>query len=116
MITASAGKGSFKRMTDSEMRARREKGLCYKCDEKFSPGHRCKKKELQALMVTVIQEEENGGNHAETEIDESLDLANMEDGGEGIREEPLTKIAALSLNSLAGLGSPKTRRLSYGGR
>ncbi|KAL5552261.1 hypothetical protein UlMin_002437 [Ulmus minor] len=27
------------------------KGLCYRCDEKFSPGHKCKNRQLQILLV-----------------------------------------------------------------
>ena len=45
----------FKRMSDVEMHMRREKGLCYRCDEKYSIGHRCK---LQELQVVVCREEE----------------------------------------------------------
>ena len=40
----------IKRLTESELQARREKGLCFKCEEKFSPGHRCKK-QLRVLLV-----------------------------------------------------------------
>ena len=32
----------FKRMSDAELQLKREKGLCYRCDEKNSIGHRCK--------------------------------------------------------------------------
>ena len=31
----------FKRLSATEIRQRREKGLCYYCDEKYSPTHRC---------------------------------------------------------------------------
>jgi len=31
----------IKHLFEAEMRARREKGLCYNCDEKFTRGHRC---------------------------------------------------------------------------
>lgn len=31
------------------MQIRREKGLCYNCDEKFHVGHKCKAKQL--LMI-----------------------------------------------------------------
>ncbi|KAH9669753.1 hypothetical protein KPL70_021924 [Citrus sinensis] len=31
----------FRRITGQETKARREKGLCYYCDEKYMPGHRC---------------------------------------------------------------------------
>ena len=30
---------------------KRAKGLCYRCNEKFAPGHRCKQRELQVFMV-----------------------------------------------------------------
>ncbi|KAG8069340.1 hypothetical protein GUJ93_ZPchr0005g15330 [Zizania palustris] len=37
--------GRFQRHTlmPEEMQTRREASLCYNCDEKFSPGHRCKR-------------------------------------------------------------------------
>ena len=31
-----------RRISNQEARERRDKGLCYYCDEKFVPGHRCK--------------------------------------------------------------------------
>jgi hypothetical protein len=34
---------SFRRITNQEARERREKGLCYYCDEKFILGHRCER-------------------------------------------------------------------------
>ncbi|XP_031254518.1 uncharacterized protein LOC116112528 [Pistacia vera] len=32
---------AVKHLTFEEMRAKREKNLCFNCDEKFTPGHRC---------------------------------------------------------------------------
>ncbi|PON81445.1 hypothetical protein TorRG33x02_227960 [Trema orientale] len=40
-----------KRLTDSELQARKTKGSCFRCDGKYSAGHRCKNKALQVLMV-----------------------------------------------------------------
>jgi hypothetical protein len=37
---------SFHRITNQEARERREKGLCYYCDERFVPGHRCQRPQL----------------------------------------------------------------------
>jgi len=34
------------RISTQEARERREKGLCYYCDEKFIPGHRCQRPQL----------------------------------------------------------------------
>lgn len=36
--------GPFKRLTEAELAEKRSKGLCFKCDEKFVPGHRCPSK------------------------------------------------------------------------
>ncbi|OMO55704.1 reverse transcriptase [Corchorus capsularis] len=38
----SAGRFPIRRLTATEMQARRSKGLCFNCDEQFKPGHRCK--------------------------------------------------------------------------
>lgn len=45
------GENTFRRWTDSELQARCDKGLCYRCDEPFSKGHRCKNKELHLYLV-----------------------------------------------------------------
>ena len=34
---------TFKKLTPTELKERRDKGLCFNCDEKFAPGHQCKK-------------------------------------------------------------------------
>ncbi|XP_062092349.1 uncharacterized protein LOC133798158 [Humulus lupulus] len=36
----------IKRLTPSEMRDKRERGLCFTCDEKYSFGHKCKNRVL----------------------------------------------------------------------
>jgi len=42
---------NVKTITPAEMQLRREKGLCYTCDEKFTPTHRCPKKQYLLLHV-----------------------------------------------------------------
>lgn len=39
----------IRRITPSQMQERREKGLCYHCDEKYKPGHKCNKPKLYLL-------------------------------------------------------------------
>jgi len=46
----------IKHLTEAEMRARREKGLCYNCDEKFTRGHRCIEQKLYLLDVDSLPE------------------------------------------------------------
>jgi len=45
----------FKRLTLEELAARREKGLWFHCDEKFSRGHKC----ASSLFLLVIEDEDN---------------------------------------------------------
>lgn len=47
----------LRRLTAAEMAERREKGLCFNCDEKFSTGHRCQR--LFYLEVIDDVEEED---------------------------------------------------------
>ncbi|KAI3716153.1 hypothetical protein L6452_23281 [Arctium lappa] len=80
----------FRKLSDKELQLRRAQGLCYRCDEKYSPGHHCKKKELS---VMVVQEEEGSEDHTElTNMDQKMDVA-------------------VSLNSVIGFVTPKTMKL-----
>ncbi|GKF13938.1 hypothetical protein Tco_0055400, partial [Tanacetum coccineum] len=45
--------------SESEMAEKRSKGLCFKCDEKYGPGHQCKSKSLQVLWVDDSDAREN---------------------------------------------------------
>nr|TKS13846.1 hypothetical protein D5086_0000049220 [Populus alba] len=63
---------SFRRITNQEARERREKGLCYYCDEKFIPGHRCERPQL--FMI-----EDTSHTILEESTDDSQDMLNSED-------------------------------------
>ncbi|KAL6566283.1 hypothetical protein OROGR_001898 [Orobanche gracilis] len=41
----------IRRLTPAEMHTRRLKGLCFNCDDKYSPGHKCKSPQFLALLV-----------------------------------------------------------------
>ncbi|KAA8536794.1 hypothetical protein F0562_029272 [Nyssa sinensis] len=55
----------FHRITNQEARERREKGLCYYCDEKYSLGHRCECPQLFMIEDAPHMEKENGENGEE---------------------------------------------------
>ena len=55
---------NFKRLTETKIQDKRAKGLCFRCNERFSPGHQCKDKSLQVLTVC---DKEEGGEEAEEE-------------------------------------------------
>ena len=86
----------IKRLTESELQSRKEKGLCFKCDEKFSPGHRCKK-ELRVLLVHEDKEEED--NQFDGRAIEEPSLVELKD------------VVELSLNSVVGLTTPGTMKI-----
>lgn len=82
-------------MTPKELQHKRERGLCFRCDEKWAIGHRCKQKELSVLLT---QEEED-------------ELEAGEEGLTVVTGEEQTLTPEVSLNSVVGLSSPKTLRL-----
>lgn len=42
----------FKRLSAAEAQLKREKVLCYRCNEKWQVGHRCKMRDLHVLSVS----------------------------------------------------------------
>ncbi|KAL1356594.1 hypothetical protein AAHE18_05G195900 [Arachis hypogaea] len=93
-----------RRLTAAEIKQRREKGLCYYCDEKYSVGHKCKSSFL--LLV--------GGE----EMDEILqgwqiEMTNPEGDsaslGTPIPEEGVVEI---SFNAMVGVYHPETIRIA----
>ncbi|CAA0806270.1 Unknown protein, partial [Striga hermonthica] len=77
-----------KRLSLEEMRHRREKGLCYKCGESFTPGHQCKR----LFLIDVIEEDEE----------------------EAYEDQPTQQVnedLEISVNAMAGLQGPRTIRL-----
>lgn len=43
--------GEIRRLSEKELQFKREKGLCYRCDDKWTVGHRCRCKELSVLLT-----------------------------------------------------------------
>uniref|UniRef100_A0A2N9H8H7 RNA-directed DNA polymerase n=1 Tax=Fagus sylvatica TaxID=28930 RepID=A0A2N9H8H7_FAGSY len=84
---------NFKKLSWGEMQARREKGLCYNCDEKFAPGHRCKTQQIYMLEV-VGEHESESDETAEEEANET------------------TLQPEISLHALTGADTPDTMRVS----
>lgn len=85
-------KPARKTLTSAEMAERRAKGLCYFCEDKFEPGHRCKGKRPQIYHIEVEEVEDEGDEF---------------DGGEGGNTEE----AMISLNALTGTIAFQTMRV-----
>ena len=50
-ITSTLRITSIRNFSEAKMDARREKGICYTCDEKFTQGHQCAEKNPYLLDV-----------------------------------------------------------------
>ncbi|PIN09089.1 hypothetical protein CDL12_18329 [Handroanthus impetiginosus] len=100
-LTDKGGPVKARRLTPQEMGERRAKGLCFNCDEKFTPGHQCKFPRRQLFVMDVKEVEE-----------ESEDILE-EDEVERIAEEHQeTTNFHLSITSSRGLPSFQTLRLT----
>ncbi|TYK05420.1 Ty3/gypsy retrotransposon protein [Cucumis melo var. makuwa] len=55
--TENRREGTYKRLPDAEFQARKEKGLCFRCNEKYSADHKCRLKEQQVNedLTTVVE-------------------------------------------------------------
>lgn len=89
---------TYKKFTTAELRARREKGLCYYCDEKCNPQHRCK----SACFLLVGKEEIEELLQGENEIE------NVEETGQEEQLNLMEMNSEISLNALTGSFHPNT--------
>ena len=76
------------------MQARRDKGLCYNCDEKFGLRHRCKTQQV-FILETVVDAEEFA------EVKEARN-----------EEEESATTPEISLHALSGIAIPQTMRVT----
>ncbi|XP_074347938.1 uncharacterized protein LOC141686775 [Apium graveolens] len=86
--------GEVRRLTEKELQEKKAKGLCFRCDDKWSIGHRCRKKELSVLLLGDEEEYDDGGLGTELPLP--------------LLEELTTEV---SLNSVIGLSNPKTMKV-----
>ena len=80
----------MKRLTWAEMQRRRAQGLCFNCNEKFAPWHKCKEPQLLLLE----------GNYDEEENDEAGAHTHLQGEPE------------ISLHALTGWSTARTMRVS----
>jgi hypothetical protein len=85
----------FKYLTEEEIREKKEKGLCFRCDKKFRRGHRCENNEIAILLTQSEDEDTLGSEGDEEKRDDEVVAHNVE----------------VSLNSVVGLTAPKTMKL-----
>ncbi|MCH88085.1 hypothetical protein A2U01_0008966, partial [Trifolium medium] len=93
-----------KRMSPEELQARREKGLCYNCDERYQRGHRCKR--LFHLLIVEPEESLDDASSFQLEGNNSASLEIIEPTSE-LEPDP----AQISLHALMGHSIPQTLRV-----
>ncbi|KAA0057268.1 Ty3/gypsy retrotransposon protein [Cucumis melo var. makuwa] len=95
-----------KRLTNAEFQARREKGLCFRCGEKYHAGHRCKTKDSKELRMLLVKESGEELEIIEEEyFDAETEMKPLElQGVENLNIE-------LSINSVVGLTNPGTMKV-----
>ena len=87
------------RLTDAEFQDRRDKGLCFHCEEKFNPGHKCKK---QLNILIVHDEDEDFTDTTESDWSPA--------DGETVTTNSIFT-ACVSCNSVSGLSKHSTMKL-----
>ena len=80
------------RTWEMERQARREKGLCFRCNEKFAPGHRCKTSSLALMEFAEVEE-------------------GTEECDEHESETPMEDLAEISFHAILGKASGTTMKL-----
>nr|GMC64213.1 Transposon Ty3-G Gag-Pol polyprotein [Ipomoea batatas] len=93
--TQSTSNLPIKRLTPAEMREKREKGICYNCDQRWSNNHRCRTRFLM-LMGTGDDDIEDPLLQEDTIVHGQDDIISGD---------------ISSLNSLAGPGNPRSLKL-----
>lgn len=94
----------FKHLSDTEMADRRDKGLCFNCDQKWSRNHQC-----QERFLLLVAEDDEDPSIAE--------VSHFLQSSEGHIPDPPQIIEAsqsvqLSLNALPGVRAPETLRVT----
>ena len=87
---------SFKRLSSEEITSRRERDLCFSCDEKYHRGHRC-----ASRVFLFVADEDEAPIPNIASFDPGLDLLEPVDLPQ----------AQISFNSLVGHLAPETLRL-----
>ncbi|KAL4023262.1 hypothetical protein IC575_017013 [Cucumis melo] len=97
------GESPVKRLSDAEFRARLDRGLCFRCNDKYSPGHRCKTKEKRELMFFIMNEEDETEevNSKDEMAERTVELKNLE----------LTEDTEIELKTMTNLSSKGTMKL-----
>lgn len=94
-LTSSYNAPPYKRISSNEMQLRKAKGLCFNCDEKYSPIHRCQNKKL-----LLLQWSEETSNSSDQEISDFV--VELEEGTTVEEIDPKTSLNAMNSSGASG--------------
>lgn len=95
--------GPSRCLFDAKFQMRRDEGLCFCCDERYSASHKCKERDQKELRILLIKES-----------DEEWEVLKGEEEMTGIvelKQVDVEPVAELSLNSVVGLSNLGTMKL-----
>ncbi|GAV84453.1 hypothetical protein CFOL_v3_27897, partial [Cephalotus follicularis] len=88
----------IKILSQEEIQTKRKTSLCFNCDEKFGPGHKCKAR-MSLLLLDRVTDEYDAD--IDSTPDEHLDI-----------DQLVEALPTIRLHALIGKMSPKTVRLT----
>ncbi|XP_020997135.1 uncharacterized protein LOC110280433 [Arachis duranensis] len=94
---------THKHLSTAEIKQRRDKGLCYYCDEKYSRGHKCK----STYLLLVGGEELEELTRERTDEDKSFDL-----DINSPQSSPEEGVMEISFNAMVGAYHPETIQIA----
>lgn len=89
----------IKKLSPTEIKERRD-GLCLNCDERYSPGHRCRTQRLYLLDGISVEE-----------IKSDQEIENAEESTEDLRALESEDQPEVSLHSISGTVTPQIMRV-----
>jgi len=99
----------IRRVTTPEIQDRRNRGLCFNCDDKYHPDHFCTKKQFLLLLA-----DEPPASETSDPTPDSPESCTIEDFSES--PEPIPEAAHFQLSTAALKGPSSTRTLRVNGR
>jgi hypothetical protein len=92
----------IQKLTRAEMAEHQLKGLCYNCDDKYFPGHKCKEQKLFMAISEDVSEED---------VEAPLVSVSPEPNDISPPSDPPKVEPIISLNALTGFSAPQTLKL-----
>ena len=94
-------KTNIQKLSQSQIQAKREKGLCFYCDEKYTFGHKCK----ASVHVLIVPDSEETLDDEELGKEDTVIVVSGHDKGDMVVSTP-----QISFHAMLGVFFPQTLR------